>query len=287
MTKKYENPPVIYTVAKISFKQAIGQSSRERYREYLSSLSKLGFDTYVVSNVKALTLELGGEQFKAVESDNDRIGFFNRPKSLSLLLDGNTVELRSNQHDNHEKFLDILCKAVGVLKEQEVITYSDIKELELHYVDLFYNPRDVLDKMFSVKLPFNQFDGFDNDVLKVGNLNLLRVLEPGNKKIVVNIEEHLYGRGEKLRILPQALIEPDEKLGMSLFFERLMPPNAKKEKRYALIHNFAAMLPVGLDSEVSVRNAFEEVYTPLREMFDYVKEDSECETIWNPTSRSR
>jgi hypothetical protein len=57
MACKYENPPVIYAVAKVIFKQGIGSHSEDKYQKLLESLKSIGFDSYQRSNVTAIQLK--------------------------------------------------------------------------------------------------------------------------------------------------------------------------------------------------------------------------------------
>lgn len=282
MAVKYHNPPVVYTVAKLIFAESIGSYSDEKYKKLLSELAPLGFDSYAVSKVMGVQLKQSDNQFSALPANVERVGYFSVNRCRCAIIDENTIELRLSEYDNHSRFLDDFKTLIEVCVNHDIAQGNKLREIELHYVDLFV-PDDTceLKSMFSssVTLPLRQFYSDESDAIRVGAINFTRVLGSGKSKVSINLEQLIAKDPKRLKCLPDALSEPDNKLVMPLHVSRLF--HATTPQEYAIVHTACGSLVdmEYLDSE-ALRKAFEEQYSESRKTFDHMINSKVCDAVW-------
>jgi len=283
MACKYENPPVIYAVAKVIFKQGIGKHSDEKYQQLLQSLKPLGFESYQRSNVMGIQLKQADKSFSVKQSESPRLAYFSPSKQLSVLLDENVIELRVSNYSNHAFLLNTFSQVLDMCIENQISTGSQLRELELNYVDLFVPNQCTLDSMFkSITLPSKQFYLEASDAVHVGNINFTRVTASGNVKTVVNLEELPKRQQQGVKILPNTLQEVDELFTMPIDTERLFLDNY--DGNYAIVHTSCGSLVEGqMDHDTAlIRARFELLYNESIKTFDHMIDTNICDQIWKP-----
>ncbi|WAJ69738.1 TIGR04255 family protein [Catenovulum adriaticum] len=279
MSVKYEKPPVVYTVAKLNFGKSIGNYINTKYQKLLSSLEDVGFNSYTKSEVTGIQLKQANNTFTAVPSNVDRVGYFSSDKMKCAIIDESSIEFRLSKYTNHSSFLDEVILLLDKCRECEVTSGNQLKEIELHYVDLFVPTGSIqLEQMFNgVALPNGQFYNDSTDRLVVGSIQSTRILKSGKTKVSVNLEQLSDLDLNRRKYLPDGLIEPDEKLSMPLDTERFFP-NQESKLNYAIVHTSCSTL-VGNESE-DLRQAFELLYKQSRQTFDHMIKSNVCESIW-------
>lgn len=283
MACKYENPPVIYAVAKVIFKQGIGSHSDEKYKQLLESLKSLGFESYQRSNVKGIQLKQADNSFSIKEAESARLAYFSPKREISVLLDENVIELRVSNYTDHSFFLDTFKQVLDACMDNELTIGSQVREVELHYVDLFVPNGCSLEEMFKViTLPNTQFHYEADDVVHVGSINFTRVVAPGNVKVVVNLEQLPKRKEQGAKFLPNSLIEPDELFTMPVNLERLFLDSYEGD--YAIVHTIVGGL---LEEDFKyntkvIRDKFENLYRESIKTFDHMINTDVCNRIWKP-----
>ena len=281
MAISYKNPPVIYTVAKVIYTESIGNHSDEKYKKLLSQIESLGFDSYSVSKVMGVQVKQSDNQFTTLETSVERVGYFSANRHRCLILDENSIEFRLSEYDNHSRFLDEFLSLLGLCFGQGIAQSHKLREIELHYVDIFaprnnYSLKDMLSN--SMSLPIEQFYSDETDALKLGAINFTRISKSGKSKISVNLEQINSKDLRTQRYLPNALVEPDNKLNMPLEIERLV---SEDKHEYAIVHTACGSVDVeGLGSDEDLRSKFEELYIESRKTFDHMISPDVCGEIW-------
>lgn len=282
MATTYLNPPVVYTVAKAIYAKSIGSYGDEKYKTLLSGLEALGFDSYSVSKVMGVQLKQSDNQFTALPANRERVGYFSANKRRCAIIDENAIELRLSEYDNHTHFLDDFESLMQLFLDHGITTENKLREIELHYVDLFV-PQNTctLKDMFSssVTLPMEQFYSDDTDAVKLGATNFTRILESGKSKISINLEQlNITADTNRRRYIPEALFEPDNNLLMPLGVERLF---SEDQNQYAIVHTSCGSL---VDMEQvdtkDLRKKFENLYAESRKTFDHMIQPQICNDIW-------
>lgn len=284
MAVKYQNPPVIYAVAKLIFAESIGSYGEEKYKTLLNSLKELNFDSYSVSKVTGIQLTQSNNKFSATQANTERVGYFSPNRTSCAVIDESTIELRLTEYGNHSDFLDSFCKFIKLCNDHEIALGNKLREIELHYVDLFVPGKYELQKMFlGISLPNDQFYREPEDMLKVGAIQFTRILSSGRTKVSVNLEQLKAIDPARRKYLPDTLIEPDQKLAMPINSERLFGYHQNSD--YAIVHSCCSAL---IDtSELLIdqmRNKFEELYQESRKTFDAMINDVVCNDIWKPVN---
>jgi uncharacterized protein (TIGR04255 family) len=283
MACKYENPPVIYAVAKVIFKQGIGSHSEEKYKQLLESLKPLGFESYQRSNVKGIQLKQADNSFSIKEAESARLAYFSPNRQISVLLDENVIELRVSHYTDHSFFLDTFKKVLDACMDNELTIGSQLREVELNYVDLFVPNECSLEEMFKViTLPNKQFHYEADDVVHVGSINFTRVVAPGNIKVVVNLEQLPKRKEQGAKFLPNSLMEPDDLFTMPVNLERLFLDTYEGD--YAIVHTICGgLMEEGFKYNTQViRDKFENLYSESIKTFDHMIDTDVCNRIWKP-----
>ncbi|HGF5109231.1 TPA: TIGR04255 family protein [Vibrio parahaemolyticus] len=281
MSIKYKNPPVVYAVAKISFRDSIGTFDDDKYLKLRDETKKLGFEAFTKSSVVGVQLKQSRSDFIAQQTDIKRFGYFNAERDKSFLIDDNSIELRVSKYTNHSDFLECFIQVLQICFNLGIAKGNQQRELELHYVDIFAPSREFeLQDMFNqVNLPNNQFYSNESDSISVGSLSFIRVLEDGRQKVEVNLEhinlKNINGR----KYLPDALIEPDSKLGMPLYTDRLFEGFYNKE--YAIAHTACSSLFDENTVTLEMRHKLEDMYKESRKTFDHMIKPESCNIIWS------
>ncbi|WP_298441401.1 hypothetical protein [uncultured Ferrimonas sp.] len=280
MATKYSNPPVIYTVAKLIYADSIGSYSDEKYKKLLASLTSVGFDSYSLSKVMGIQFKQSDNQFSATPANAERVGYFSPNRKRCALIDENTIELRLSEYDNHTRFLDEFKVLLDTCQKNEVALGNKLREVELHYVDLFVPEDCKLNDMFSsVSLPVGQFYSAGDDAIKIGATNFTRILAKGTEKVSVSLEQVFSSDPKRRKYLPDSLVEPDEKLGMPLDVSRLFKSQGQVE--YAIVHTACgALLESSKLNTEEIREKLEHLYRESRKTFDHMIEPNICGHVW-------
>ncbi|WP_299265222.1 hypothetical protein [uncultured Psychrosphaera sp.] len=281
MSTTYQNPPVIYTVAKLNYMEGLGNHGDDKYEALLVALKPMGFESFLKSGVNAYKFQTSENQnFSVSPSNINRVGYFNADRSMCLLLDEKTIELRLSQYTNHSHLLDTFVKSVEICNENQIGTSNTAKEIELHYIDLFYFENGSLEDMFaSIKLPSSQFyRDEESDLFEAGAISYTRILKPGNLKLVVNVE-WFSNRGRKnLPLIPGQIGEPDSNLEMPVFSDRLFG-SKERISEYAIVYSNSSAL---VQEPKEIRDAFETLYAHSKTSFDNMIDEEVCNDIWLP-----
>ncbi|TKF13713.1 TIGR04255 family protein [Enterovibrio norvegicus] len=282
MTTKYQNPPVIYTVAKLIFAEAIGSYGHDKYKNLLNSLSSLGFDSWSVSKVMGVQLKQSDNQFTALPANVERVGYFSDDRRRCVVIDENSIELRLSAYNNHSEFLDNFKTLLNTCIDNGLAKGNKVREIELHYVDIFVPDSDnKLKDMFSssVTLPMVQFYSDDSDLIKIGVTNFTRILQTGRSKVSVSLEQFGAVEPNRRKYLPDNLSEPDPKLTMPLDVERLFKHSEPSE--YAIVHTACGSL-IDMDKfdGEKLRSTLETQYVESRKTFDHMIRPEICEKLW-------
>ncbi|EMK2729641.1 TIGR04255 family protein [Vibrio diabolicus] len=281
MSVKYENPPVIYAVAKISFNDSIGSFSNEKYLSLRDEIESQGFEAYTKSSMMGVQVQHSSNEFNAKPSNIDRIGYFTAERDKAIVIDENSVELRVSRYTNHSDFLDCFTTVLDKCFNLGIAKGNKQRELDLHYVDIFapIQGANLGDMLKNVSLPNHQFYRDETDSICLGSLNFIRVLESGRQKVEVNLEHINLKNIEGKKYLPESLSEPDPKLGMPLEPTRLFKDFSGEE--YAIAHtNCSSLLDENTDV-VDIRQKLEEMYKESRKTFDYMVNRDVCDGIWS------
>lgn len=281
MAVKYQNPPVIYAVAKLIFSESIGNYGEDKYKDFLLSVRELGFDSYTLSKVQGIQFKQSDNQFSASPSNSERVGYFSTNRKRCAVINENALELRLTEYDNHSSFLDSFCRFVELCKKNEIAIGNSLREVELHYVDLFVPSEHALQDMFnSITMPNNQFYSEKEDMLKVGAIQFTRILSSGRTKVSVNLEQLKVINSLKRKLLPDSLIEPDNKLAMPINSERLF--GYHQDNDYAIVHTCCSSLVDELEiPKEKMRDKLEELYRESRKTFDQMINPDVCNKVWN------
>ncbi|MCL1091571.1 hypothetical protein L2744_18590 [Shewanella profunda] len=281
MATKFQNPPVVYTAAKLIFFESIGSYSDEKYKSLLTALESHSFVSYTVSKVMGVRLKQSDNQFSAIPTNAERVGYFSADRRRCAVIDENTIELRLSEYDNHTRFLDEFKLLIDMCLAHGIAMGNKLREIELHYVDLFVPLQCQLKDMFasSVTMPMEQFYSDDDDALKVGATSFTRVLASGSSKVSINLEQFKVSDAQKRKYLPDSLLEPDSKLSMPLDVERLFI--SKEQHEYAIVHTACGSL-INMDSvdTTKIREMLELLYIESRKTFDHMLVPEICAGIW-------
>ncbi|MGI2177439.1 hypothetical protein [Shewanella frigidimarina] len=281
MATKFQNPPVIYTAAKLIFAESIGSYSDDKYKSLLTALELHSFDSYTVSKVTGVQLKQSDNQFSVIPTKAERVGYFSENRRRCAVIDENTIELRLSEYDNHTRFLDEFKALIDVCFSRGVAKGNKLREIELHYVDLFVPQNCQLKDMFasSVTMPMEQFYSVEDDALKAGATSFTRVLASGSSKVSINLEHLKVLDAQRRKYLPDSLVEPDGKLSMPLDVERLFTSN--KQHEYAIVHTACGSL-IDMDSvdTTKIRDMLELLYVESRKTFDHMLAPKVCDEIW-------
>lgn len=282
MATKYQNPPVIYTTAKLIYAESIGSYGIEKYEQLLSALKSLQFESYTISNLMGVQLNQADNQFTAIPTQAKRIGYFSSNRRRCAVIDERTIELRLTEYDNHSRFLDDFKSLIETCNHHGIAKGNKLKEIELHYVDLFVpTSGSQLKDMFSksVTLPITQFYSDNDDAIKVGATNFTRVLASGQQKVSISLEQLSVPNEHMRKYLPDPLIEPDQNLAMPLDIARLFPSPDQNE--YAIVHTACGSLVNDEQFEIeALRTAFEHMYKESRKTFDHMTSPTYCDNVW-------
>ncbi|PMG21484.1 TIGR04255 family protein [Vibrio splendidus] len=280
MSIKYENPPVIYVVAKISFNDSIGSFSEEKYLKLREATESLGFEAYSKSSIVGVQVQQSNNELSAKSASIERVGYFTSDRDKSFIIDENSIELRISAYSNHTEFLDCFINILEACFNLGIAKGNNRRELDLHYVDIFAPTGDIqLENMFEhISLPNNQFYTDKTDGMMVGSLNFIRVLESGRQKVEVNLEHINLKNIEGRKYLPDILSEPDKNLGMPLTPNRLF--EGFKGSEYALAHTTCSSLLEEDTDLTNIRHKLEGMYKESRKTFDHMINRSVCDEIW-------
>lgn len=281
MSIKFQNPPVVYAVVKLIFKESIGSFSEDKYQNLLTSLKTIGFDSYTKSKLTGIQFKQSDNKFTATQSNTVRVGYYSPDRTLCALLDDNSVELRVASYSNHSTFLDIFCSFIGILNDNSIATANKPHEIEINYVDIFAPKECNLQDMFkTIRLPVPNFHSIESDRFKFGVIHFTRVLECGTKKVSINLEQHLLKeRSTSFKTIPDSLIEPDIKLALKLDVQRLFPEHYPIE--YAIIHtSSSALINSENISQLEIREILEELYGECNKSFNHMINNDVCNNIW-------
>ena len=281
MSTTYQNPPVIYTIAKLNYMEGLGNHGDDKYEALLAALKPMGFESFLKSGVNAYKFQSSENQnFSVSPSNINRVGYFNADRSMCLLLDEKTIELRLSQYTNHSHLLDTFVKSVDICNNNQIGTGNTVKEIELHYVDLFYFKNGSLEDMFtSIKLPSSQFyRDTKSDLFEAGASSFTRILKPGNVKLVVNVEWFSNRNRKNLHVIPGQIAEPDSNLEMPIFSDRLLG-SEETINEYAIVYSNSNALVQELKE---VRGTLETLYIHSKTSFDNMISEEICNDIWLP-----
>lgn len=282
MSIKFENPPVVYSVAKIIFTGDIGKFNKEVYDEVLQALVSQGFVAFTQGTVNGIKVSQSDNQLSTTPVTAKRVGYFNRSRDACLLIDQRSIELRITKYTNHKDFLDTFVKCLDVCRDFGLSSGNPIKELELHYVDLFVPHGFELASMFNgIQMPNTLFHREVDDALNIGATNFVRVLKEGKTKVAVSLEQVVSNNGNPTKLLPDNLTEPDGALEMPIYSQRLFGYGGVTD--YAIVHTHCAHLFGGRepnDFSDSVRNELENLYSESRKTFDVMIEETVCYKTW-------
>lgn len=281
MSIKFENPPVVYAVAKLIYKESIGSFGEDKYQELLASLKRIGFDSYTKSKLTGIQFKQSDNKFTATQSSTDRVGYYSPDRKLCALLDDNAVELRITNYSNHSVFLDTFRSFIEILHSNSIANANDPHEIEINYVDLFAPKECTLQQMFkNIKLPIPEFYSLDSDLFKVGVIHFTRVLECGTKKVSINLEQHLTKDVSSIKkFIPDSLTEPDGKLSLKFDTQRLFTDVNLTE--YAIVHTSSSSLVNSENQSLdNIRNTLEELYLECKKTFDEMINLEVCDGIW-------
>lgn len=280
MAIKFRNPPVIYAVAKLIFSETIASYPKERYEKLLISIEALGFDSYIISKITGIQFKQADNNFSVAPTTAERIGYFNANRTKCAIIDENSVELRLTDYSNHTEFLNTISEIMETLKKHEITIANRLKEIELHYVDLFVPKGFPLQNMFNgITLPNNQFYSEEGDKLQVGAIHFTRVLSSAREKVSVTLEQLKSLDPSQRKQIPDSLVEPDRKLAMPINTERLFAGSSSGE--YALVHTHCGALTE--ETEISsdlIRKKFEVMYQESRKTFDAMIRLEVCSDVW-------
>lgn len=281
---KYENPPVRYVVAKLKFSKVFGKYSEEKYKKLLSSLNELDIERIVVSDIKHVQLNNQHGQFEMTEGTTNRVAFFSPNGRRCGIISEREIEFRLAEYDNHTRFLDHAYKFYSKFKETGFAVDNPVTELSLHYVDHFIPDNCDLKDMFAgVSLPKRQFYQKDSDFICAGVMSQTRILESKREKVVVSLEQleippqNGNDAQELPKVIPDALVEPDEKMGMPI---EVRLPVSSVGKDYAIVHTFCSKL-VSKDEVQEIRESLESLYKESRVTFDNMINSDLCNKIWS------
>jgi uncharacterized protein (TIGR04255 family) len=282
MAVKYKNPPVIYAVAKLIFAESIGSYGEDKYKILLASLKELGFDSYSVSKITGIQLKQSDNTFSATPANTERVGYFSPNRTKCAVINENTLELRLTEYDNHSSFLDSFCKFIELCNKNKIALGNKLREIELHYVDLFVPDVHGLQNMFSnISLPNEPFYSEESDMLKIGSIQFTRILSSGKTKVSVNLEQLKAVDPTRRKYLPDILMEPDQQLTMPISSDRFFGYHHNSD--YALVHTCCSALIDALEMPLDeMRKKFEELYQESRKTFDAMINDEVCNEIWKP-----
>lgn len=281
---KYKKPPVKYVVAKICFEKVFGHYSEDKYKKLLKDLESLSLERIVISNANKLRLRQSHDGMEFSQANVERIGFFSANGRRCAIISEQEVEFRLTEYDNHKSFLDDAFSFYNLFIKNGFAVENPIQEIELHYVDHFIPEGCELSDMFNnVTLPVGQFYSKQDDVIKVGVLNFIRVLKSQIEKVQILLEQLSIpkqedGKPRRLdKVLPDSLIEPDSKLSMPISINF---PSSSIGKQYALVHTSGSRLITSDDDGRNIRLYFESLYKESRVTFDNMINSSICSRIW-------
>ncbi|MEI8614310.1 hypothetical protein [Shewanella scandinavica] len=281
MATKYKNPPIVYTTAKLIYAESIGGYSTEKYKKLLSALELIGFDAYTVSKIMGLQIKQSDNQFSAVPSAVDRVGYFSPNRRRCIVIDERTIELRLTEYDNHSRFLDDFKLLIELCAEHDIAKGNKLREVELNYVDIFVPHNCLLKDMFSgtVAMPMAQFYSDNTDLAMVGATNFTRILESGKSKVSVVLEQLNSVDASRLKYLPDTLVETDRDLSMPLDVERFFEDSTCLE--YAIVHTAcSSLVDMNQLDTTALRSTFEDMYMESRKTFDHMINVEVCDSIW-------
>jgi uncharacterized protein (TIGR04255 family) len=220
MSGHYSKSPLTYVVAQVKT-TPLPSLTKDQWALIEQMMIKCGLPEPVVGEVREYSINLGEDEQSSTApaiKKLPRAGFFSPDRTSALILGQNGIEWRTTQYSRFSDVIEKFSKAIKAISQTvDSFEYMPVKELTLSYVDLIapLSGRDLADYFNSRNkvLPLEMINVESTDIETFGSVQVNRIVET-DKRIFISMDQLPVKNGKPVQLLPQDMMEPDEKFGM-------------------------------------------------------------------------
>lgn len=212
MKKSLVKAPLVHVVLDLRFAEIPSLKSRQKDLEQQlhEEMIDIGFPEKILSKSENFDFEFDREsdKFSHRKYDIERLLFRASGERKIVEISASSIQLKSTEYSSFENFYEIFKGIILSVNKIFKLDKTLIKSLELRYIDVI-----VPTKNYQLK------DFIDNSYLSPHSLvdfvqlhgQKASVLETKSGQLVVNFSELPINNNKVIQILPNDLMEPDEK----------------------------------------------------------------------------
>lgn len=218
MSGHFKKAPLVYVTARINT-TPLPALLPDQKALVQQSLMKCGLVLNEVSLAHTLNLEQQAGSTPSFTA-SQRQAYFSQDRKQCLLLDNNAIEWRVTAYDKYSDFIKSFEANLKILLEAvDCLGHLVCREFVLSYADIItpqnkHNLSDYFNKADSI-LPLSYYKGETNYVKQIGQSQVTRVTRQ-DQKITISLEQLPIEENKIKKLLPEALLEPDQNLGMPI-----------------------------------------------------------------------
>ncbi len=284
MSGRYAKAPLVYMTARIKT-TTLPNLTSDQWALVEQAMVKLHLPERVSGEVREVKVTVpAGTNQELISTTNTlpRYGFFSVDRSNSLILDQDGIEWRTS---SYSRYVD-LCQRIGsvlaaLCETVDAYRFVPAQELSLSYVDFIApltsrNLSDYFAGSTSV-LPLGMLKGAQGDLKNFGHVQVNRIIE-SNQRIFISLEELPTIEGKLGRLLPQSMMEPDDRF--------TMPLNLRDDwkeipfSHYALLTTQAALLTSTQLKDLNFQDTCDPIHQLTRKTFKDLINKKVCDIDW-------
>jgi len=281
MSGRFKKAPLVYVSARINT-TPVPQLLPDQKALLQQAMMKCGLVINVESNAQAINLDqqIGGNpSFTPIQ----RLAFFSQDRSQCLLIDKDAIEWRVTTYNKYADFIQSFENNVeALLKAVDFLGHLACHEFILSYADIIapqnnHNLNDYFKNADSI-LPLSYYKAHSSsDVKQVGHSQVTRVTRP-DQKITISLEQLPIEENKIKKLLPEPLMEPDQKLGMPLEIrDEWRSPTSGD---YGLLMTQAGILEKVSIDKMSFESTFGDNHKLTKETFNSLLNFEVCNQDW-------
>lgn len=212
MKKSLVKAPLVHVVLDLRFAEVPSLKLRKKDLEQQlhEKMIDIGFPEKIISRSENFDFEFNQDSEKITHRkyDTERLLFRASGERKIIEILPTSIQLKSTEYSSFENFYDLFKNIVLSVNGIFNLDKSLIKSLELRYIDVIVPTKD-----------YQLHDFVDNSYVKSDSLKdfvqihgqKASVLQTQSGRLVVNFSELAVNNGKVIQILPNDLMEPDEK----------------------------------------------------------------------------
>lgn len=212
MKKSLVKAPLVHVVLDLRFAEVPSLKLRKKDLEQQlhEKMIDIGFPEKIISQSENFDFEFhqDSEKFTHRKYDIERLLFRASGERKIIEISPSSIQLKSTEYSSFENFYDLFKNIVLSVNSIFNLDKSLIKSLELRYIDVIVPTKD-----------YQLHDFVDSSYVKSDSLKdfaqihgqKASVLQTESGQLVVNFSELAVNNGKVTQILPNDLMEPDEK----------------------------------------------------------------------------